>query len=188
MVKLGETNMAANLAPVVYSKLVGQGSEIGENLSTYNKQQDQKYYNELGQIRTANDTEMARVQNVERDNNNKYIAGTTSTITEFMASRNDRDIDQVKVNEGIERDLTRKIYAVQNQKFDLKFRQMDYEDQMKDIETQRESLKAQVEEFAKTQNLSEEQKAKYLERVESEIAALKQQIKIMQALSPTPKK
>ncbi|MBP6567163.1 MAG: hypothetical protein KA270_08345 [Saprospiraceae bacterium] len=188
MVKLGETNMAANLAPVVYSKLVGQGSEIGENLSTYNKQQDQKYYNELGQIRTANDTEMARVQNVERDNNNKYIAGTTGTITEYMASRNDRDVDQVKVNEGIERDLTRKIYDIQNKKYDLNWKRMDHDDQMKDIEAQRESLKAQVEEFAKTQNLSEEQKAKYLERVESEIAALKQQIKIMQALSPTPKK
>lgn len=186
--RTGETNMAANLAPVVYSQLIDQGSEIGENLSTYNKQQDQKYYNELGQIRTANDTEMARVQNVERDNNNKYIAGTTGTITEFMASRNDRDIDQVKVNEGIERDLTRKIYAVQNQKFDLKFRQMDYEDQMKDIETQRESLKAQVEEFAKTQNLPEGQKEKMLTRLESEYAALVQQMKIMQALSPTPKK
>jgi hypothetical protein len=186
--RTGEMNMAANLAPVVYSQLIGQGSEIGENLSTYNKQQDQKYYNELGQIRTANDTEMARVQNVERDNNNKYIAGTTGTITEFMASRNDRDIDQVKVNEDIERDLTRKIYAVQNQKFDLKFRQMDYEDQMKDIETQRESLKAQVEEFAKTQNLPEGQKEKMLTRLESEYAALVQQMKIMQALSPTPKK
>ena len=186
--RTGEMNMAANLAPVVYSKLVGEGSQIGENLSIYNKQQDQKYYNELGQIRTANDTEMARVQNVERDNNNKYIAGTTGTITEYMASRNDRDIDQVKVNEGIERDLTRKIYAVQNQKFDLKFRQMDYEDQMKDIETQRESLKAQVEEFAKTQNLPEGQKEKMLTRLESEYAALVQQMKIMQALSPTPKK
>ena len=77
--------------------------------------------------------EEQRASRVEQDNTNKAIAGTSNVFNKYISSRSDADISKFKVDEGINRDLTDKLYQLENQQLQADIIGKDYEMQMSEI-------------------------------------------------------
>lgn len=133
MLNAGGDRVTARLAPILVEKLI---SQQGRNRKAYvdqNTQLEMSKYDERGAIQQFNLDEEQKASRVEQDNTNKAIAGTSNVFNKYISSRSDADISKFKVDEGINRDLTDKLYQLENQQLQADIIGKDYEMQMPEI-------------------------------------------------------
>lgn len=133
MLNAGGDRVTARLAPILVEKLIGQQGRNRKAYVDQNTQLERSKYDERGAIQQFNLDEEQRASRVEQDNTNKAIAGTSNVFNKYISSRSDADISKFKVDEGINRDLTDKLYKLENRQLQADIIGKDYEMQMSEI-------------------------------------------------------
>jgi len=140
----GSDRMTSRLAPILLDRIVSQQGATRKAYVDQNTQLERAKYGELGAIQQANLDEEARAKNVERDFNNKAIAGTSSLINKYISSRSAGDINDFATSRGIDQDLTSKLYALDNQGMQVDMIGKDYDMQMSEVNQKIADIEAEL--------------------------------------------
>ena len=133
MMNGGGDRVTSRLAPILIDRLITQQGRTRKAYVDQNTQLERAKYGERGAIQQLNLDEDVRASRVEQDNSNKAIAGTSSLINKYISSASEADIASYKVNEGINRDLTDKLYKLDNQELQVDMIGKDYDMQISEV-------------------------------------------------------
>lgn len=144
MMNGGGDRITARLAPVLLDRLLSQQGSTRKAYVDQNTALERGKYAERAEIQQSNLNEEARAQNAERDYNNKAIADTSSLISKYTSSRNAADINKYGDMMQIDRDLTDKLYKLDNQGMQVDMIGKDYDMQIADVKTKIADIEAQL--------------------------------------------
>ena len=144
MMNGGGDRVTARLAPVLIDRLMSQQGQTRKGYMDQNQALERSKYAERGTIQQFNLDEEARAQNTERDFNNKAISSSAQLINKYISSRSAGDIEGYKTEEGINRDLTDKLYKLDNQGMEVDMIDKEYEMQMSDVRQKIAEMEAEL--------------------------------------------
>jgi len=144
MMNGGGDRVTARLAPVLIDRLMSQQGQTRKAYVDQNTSLERAKYAERGTIQQFNIDEEARARNEERDFNNKAISSSAQLINKYISSRSAGDIEGYKTEEGINRDLTDKLYKLDNNELQTDMIGKEYEMYMSDVRQKITDLEAQL--------------------------------------------
>ncbi len=144
MMNGGGDRVTARLAPILIDRLIQQQGQTRKAYVDQNTSLERAKYAERGTIQQFNLDEEARAKNEERDFNNKAISSSAQLINKYISSRSAGDIEGYKTEEGINRDLTDKLYKLDNQGMEVDMIDKEYEMQMSDVRQKIAEMEAEL--------------------------------------------
>lgn len=144
MMNGGGDRITSRLAPVLLDRIMTQQGQVRKAYVDQNTALERAKYGERGTIQQANLDEESRAQNAERDFNNKAISSSAQLINKYISSRSEGDIQGYKTEEGINRDLTDKLYKLDNNQMEVDMVGKEYEMQMSNVRQKINDLEGQL--------------------------------------------
>jgi hypothetical protein len=141
----GNNSMTANLAPILYSRLLSQSQDAQERLAIRNQELNTAKYNEVADIRTANDIEEVTADQATTDNVNQAISAASNIYGNYQNRKNNLAQARFSANQQIDRETNNTLNRIGSQRTNLDMLEQQNALTREELEVRKKALEAELE-------------------------------------------